>query len=118
MGLPAAAAGLLPFQSREAVTAADVGAALPVAGFLTACAASATTDEAGRRFRQFPGFLVEEMEAFAVARAARLSGVPFACLRGISNVAGDRRKSGWRLAEAMSALGCTLVDLAEELADD
>ena len=43
------------------------------------------------------------MEGFAVAMACRLQNIPLEIIRGISNVAGDRDKSNWRVADAMGA---------------
>jgi len=41
------------------------------------------------------GVAVETMEGFAVLRAAEIAGVPAIEVRGISNIAGDRSRSGW-----------------------
>ena len=41
------------------------------------------------------GVGVETMEGFAVLRAAEIAGVPAIEVRGISNFAGDRGRSGW-----------------------
>jgi futalosine hydrolase len=43
------------------------------------------------------------MEGFAVALAAQRFGVRLTIVRGISNVAGDRDQSRWRLGEALTA---------------
>jgi futalosine hydrolase len=43
------------------------------------------------------------MEGFAVALAARAFGVRLSVVRGISNVAGDRDQSRWRMREALTA---------------
>ncbi len=53
-----------------------------------------STDATAHRLRQ-RGADVESMEGFSVMRAAQLAGVPCVEVRGISNVAGDRAKSGW-----------------------
>lgn len=72
-------------------------------GMLSVAAASGSRYEAARRARAQPDAVAEEMEAFAVALAARLAGVPLTMIRGISNVAGDRDKGRWRSAEALRA---------------
>jgi futalosine hydrolase len=72
-------------------------------GLLSVAAASGSRNEAARRARAHPEALAEEMEAFAVALAARLAGIPLTVIRGISNVAGDRDVTGWRTAEALAA---------------
>lgn len=41
------------------------------------------------------GVGIETMEGFAVLRAAEIAGVPAVEVRGISNTAGDRERSGW-----------------------
>ena len=41
------------------------------------------------------------MEGFAVAVACRLAGVPLKIIRGISNHAGDRQHSRWKITEAL-----------------
>lgn len=50
------------------------------------------------------GAEVETMEGFAVLRAAQLAGVPAIELRGISNIVGDRRNSGWDFEAGMGGL--------------
>lgn len=49
------------------------------------------------------GAVAEEMEAYAVAVAARLTGVRLTVLRGISNAAGEQDHDDWRLPEALNA---------------
>jgi futalosine hydrolase len=43
----------------------------------------------------------EDMEAFGVAMAASLMNVPVQVVRGISNDAGDRRLSHWKIKESL-----------------
>ncbi len=69
---------------------------------LTVCAASANDQQASRR-QQRCGAVAEDMEGFAVALACRLHNVPLQIIRGISNMAGDRAKSNWKIADAMQA---------------
>ena len=88
----------------DAIACATDGSATPRADLLlTACAASATTDDVLARKRAFPTAVAEDMEGFGVALACRLHGVPCAIIRGISNVAGDRDKARWATAEALAA---------------
>ncbi len=50
------------------------------------------------------GAEIETMEGFAVLRAAQLSGVPAIEVRGISNIVGDRKNSGWDFAAGLTGL--------------
>jgi futalosine hydrolase len=70
---------------------------------LTVCAASADPAEAERRARTWRGARAEDMEAFGAALACALAGVPLDVVRGISNVAGVRDTSTWRIAEALDS---------------
>jgi len=66
------------------------------------CAASAEPDEAHLRQIRYEAS-AEDMEGFAVAMACQLQDVSLEIIRGISNVAGDRDKSNWRIDDALSA---------------
>jgi futalosine hydrolase len=82
---------------------------------LTVCAASGDAEQATRRRARFPRAVAEDMEAFGVALACALEGVPLRVVRGLSNLAGDRDHSGWRVDEALAAaLELARVALAEE----
>ena len=70
---------------------------------LTVCAAAATQKDAWDRVAMFPHAIAEDMEGFSVALAAAMAGVPLTIVRGISNIAGDREKSRWRIVDAMHA---------------
>lgn len=70
---------------------------------LTVCAASATPEEAQRRRQRFTGVAAEDLEGFGVALAARLAGIPLRIVRGLSNVAGDRDHTHWRIDDALSS---------------
>lgn len=70
---------------------------------LTVCAASANTDDVTDRLLKFPNAVAEDMEAFSVAMACRMAGIPLTVVRGISNIAGDRDKSSWQVAAALAA---------------
>lgn len=50
------------------------------------------------------GAEVESMEGFAVLRAAQLAGVSAVEVRGISNIVGDRKRSGWDFEAGLSGL--------------
>lgn len=53
-----------------------------------------STDATARRLRE-KHVDVETMEGFAVLRAAQLMNVPALEVRGISNIVGERKTSGW-----------------------
>jgi futalosine hydrolase len=82
---------------------------------LSACAASAAADDVSQRIRLYPEAEAEDMEGFGVALACRLRGVPVGIVRGISNDAGDRDRSRWRIAAALAAAADLAIQvLAEE----
>ena len=90
-------------------TIASAGAIAP-GTLLTVCAASDDSDgrvdgggDVAQRLSVYPDATAEEMEGFAVAVACQLAGVPATIIRGISNRAGDRRVSNWKIDQAMRA---------------
>ena len=70
---------------------------------LTVCAASADPQEAAERRVRHPRAAAEDMEAFGVALACRLLETPLVVVRGLSNRAGERDRTGWRVREALAA---------------
>jgi len=70
---------------------------------VTVCSAAENRKDVDFRMEKFPVGIAEDMEGFAVAAACRLAGVPLSIVRGFSNRAGDREKSNWRIADALSA---------------
>ena len=91
-----------------------VGRGLAHGLLLTVCAASATAEDVARRTKLFPAAVAEDMEGFAVALACRLAGVPLTIIRGISNTAGDRDHSRWRVPEALAAAAALASQALEE----
>jgi futalosine hydrolase len=73
------------------------------ATLVTTCAASGCEADAENRLRKFPDADAEDMEAFSVAMACHMANVSLTVIRGISNIAGDRNKSHWKIAAAMQA---------------
>ncbi len=96
-----------------ACTSGRLPAAAARAGLLlTACSASAGEGDVRSRLRLHPEAAAEDMEGFAVAAACRLAGVPIDIVRGISNTAGDRDTSRWKIEAACHAaaeLAATLL---------
>jgi futalosine hydrolase len=84
-------------------------------GLLSVAAASVSREEAAERRARHPDVVAEEMEAFAVALAARVAGVPLTVVRGISNVAGVRDPGTWELEAALGAARETLEQVVESL---
>lgn len=68
---------------------------------LTSCSASGCPEDVALKTRHFPNAIAEDMEAFGVAMAASLMNVPVQVVRGISNEAGDRRLSHWKIKESL-----------------
>ena len=75
---------------------------------LTCCSASATEHDVRLRLEKYPKAVAEDMEGFSVAVACCFAGIPLRIIRGISNLAGDRDKSNWRLRDAMLAVEKTI----------
>ena len=85
---------------------------------LTVCAAAGHRAQATDRHQRF-GTDAEDMEAFAVAAACQLQNVPLRVVRGISNIAGDRDHSKWKIEDAMQN-AITIVEriVQEAVTDD
>ena len=87
----------------------------PVGRTLLTCgSASGTSDDAAWRRAKYPAAQAEDMEGFAVAAACRLSHIPLRILRGISNDAGDRDKSHWKIEDAMQSVSALATELLSQ----
>lgn len=75
----------------------------PSGQLLTVCASANDEHDVARRVAAFPDAVAEDMEGFAVALACRLSRVPFSIVRGISNKAGNRNHSEWKVETALQS---------------
>lgn len=82
---------------------------------LTVTSAAASVADCTNRLRQFPNAVAEDMEAFGVAAACKLAGVPLAVVRGISNRAGDRDKKNWQLEQALLAAASLVTNIIERI---
>ena len=98
----------------EATAAAALAAGEQAGQLLTVCAASACHAEAAHRRRLFPAAVAEDMEGFGVAAACRMAGVPLTIIRGISNQAGNREVSSWKIPAALAAAGIAARQLLKE----
>lgn len=73
--------------------------------------------QAERLFKRF-GVGLESMEGAAAAQVCAALGVPFAELRGVSNVVGERDKANWRLKEAVDAANAAVLAYARRAHGD
>lgn len=78
---------------------------------LTVCSAAASHKDVRDRRSLFPSAVAEDMEGFSVALAAKTADVPLGIVRGISNIAGDRDKTRWKIVEALNATADVALDL-------
>ena len=76
---------------------------------LTVAAVTGTAEAAAELARRFPDAIAEAMEGAGVAAAAAYHDVPVAEIRAISNVVGPRERAGWRIDEALAALGAAVA---------
>lgn len=98
------------FQTAWELSLAESSTLLELAGvapteslLLTVTSAAANSDDVKRRRVKFETAIAEDMEAWSVAVACQKFGVPLTVIRGISNVAGDRDHSRWKIREALQA---------------
>jgi futalosine hydrolase len=108
VGIADAAALRLPGLSQEIRLDPDLTSELAanpslgevrVGRFLTVAGVSANPEQAAARARRF-GALIENMEGYGLALVGDQFRIPVAELRAVSNVAGDRDKSRWKLQAA------------------
>ena len=107
-----------PTLQRALRRAAGAGAFL--ADVATPLAITRTTD-LSRRIMRATGAAIENLEAFAVARAADAVGIPFGAVLGISNRVGPRAHVEWRrYQETATAAASAVIEtyLASNLETD
>lgn len=80
------------------------GLADHVVGSCATVSTCSGTDDRAAEIASRTNALAEDMESAAVALVAARLGVPFGCLRVISNRTGDREQQGWDLDRAFSVL--------------
>jgi futalosine hydrolase len=85
----------------------------PDGGTLLSVTRSSGDDAEASRRASATGAIAEEMEAFAVAVAAQLHGVPLTVVRGISNAAGEQNHHRWRLKDCLQAARALLRELEQ-----
>jgi futalosine hydrolase len=92
-----------------------VAGPLPGHPAISVAAISPTPSAAAAVRSRRPAALIEDMESFSVALAARSFAVPLTVVRAVSNVAGHRDKKEWRIKDAFDALRSALLTLAAEV---
>lgn len=75
-----------------------------VGTILTVNTATGTDERAAELMERHPTAVGEAMEGYGVAAAAALAGLPFAEVRAVSNLIGNRDRDAWRLDLAFAAL--------------
>lgn len=103
LGFPAAEGCGERFPTDPRWTAALAPLADRVGPAATISTCSGTRARAAEIVRR-TGAIAEDMESAASALVARRLGLPFACLRVISNRTGDRATQGWDLERAFAAV--------------
>lgn len=91
-----------PALARRAARAAAAGAHVRSGSFLTLSCCSGTDQRAATMEQRF-GAICETMEGAAWAHIATIHELPFAEIRGISNIVENRNPPAWRIAEAAEA---------------
>jgi futalosine hydrolase len=66
-------------------------------------------------YRDYLGAEVESMEGAALHYVALNEKIRFLQLRAVSNIAGERDKSKWKLKEAIASLNTCLIDILPQL---
>ena len=104
------------FSGEDGADAEPLYDSLPLAGpgsatLVSVASAAGSPEEALRRRRRHPGAIAEDMEAFAVAFACARAGVALHVVRGISNIAGERDKTEWRVKPALEAAKVMALEL-------
>lgn len=71
---------------------------------LTLSSITGSPERAAELASAYPAAVGEAMEGFGVATAAQQAGLPFAEIRAVSNVVGDRNVAGWDWSAASKSL--------------
>lgn len=93
----------------------SAGADAPLLRFATSERVTASLDD-GERLRQRLDVAVESMEGAAAAQVCLASGVPFAELRAVSNIVGERDRRAWDVPAAVRAATAAILAALPELA--
>lgn len=82
---------------------------------VTVTAGSESESDVRNIVHRCPSASAEDMEGFGVALSCRLFGVPLEIIRGISNTAGVRDKTQWRVRESLAAAADCCLKLISSL---
>jgi len=94
----------------RALLVAAAGSPADAGGVTVACPLAITATTALARRIARTGAALENLEAFAVARAAAAARVPFAAVLGVSNLVGPKAHAEWRANHlAASRAACHVV---------
>jgi futalosine hydrolase len=101
----------LPAHSEGSALADEIAAATGLVRADVACPLGITRDrKVGKRLQTATGADVENLEAFAVARAAVQAGVPFAAVLGVANHVGPEGHAEWKKhGDRAAATACAAV---------
>ena len=83
------------------------------AHLLTVLSPSRSAQDAAARRARFPEAALEDMEGFGVALACALGATPSSIVRGVSNVAGDTSREGWRIRDALAAARIEAIEVLD-----
>ncbi len=97
---------------RAELATPDALRGLAAGPILSVAAASGDVPHRNDRAARHPDAIVEEMEGYAVALAARLCRVELTIIRGVSDLVGDRNPANWEVPRALSAVRMALTTLA------
>ena len=95
--------GATPERSRRALSKITA-TARPWGAWGATVSTCSATDPLAAELGARTGAAVETMEGAAIGLACAAAGVPWAQLRAVSNLTGDRARAGWDLARAVGAL--------------
>jgi futalosine hydrolase len=87
---------------------------LPTGIFATSETITGTFDEGSSIQKQFD-VSVESMEGAAAAQVCLAMGVPFAEVRGVSNIVGERDKKNWDIRLAVKRVNSVVLDVLQRL---
>lgn len=81
---------------------------------LTVATVTGTAERAADLHASYPDATAEAMEGAGVAAAASQAGVRFGEIRAVSNLAGPRDRSSWRIPDALAELARALAAITAE----